>query len=80
MREMINEVRETFASFGKFSLTIMETFIGQALETLFPDEYRKEIEGIARTTQTRVEDLALLNAFYELTRFCTSIVGKYFLC
>lgn len=34
------------------------------------------IKGISQATNVTIEDLALLNSFYELSRFCTSILAK----
>jgi acid ceramidase len=76
MQKTIAEVRQAIGSFGMVAVKFMEVFIGNALESLFPDEYLKEIMGISRATNTSMADLALLNAFYELTRFCTSILAK----
>lgn len=33
-------------------------------------------QGIAKVTGVKVADLAMLNVFYELSRFCTSIVAE----
>ncbi|KAI1718773.1 linear amide c-N hydrolase, choloylglycine hydrolase family domain-containing protein [Ditylenchus destructor] len=50
--------------------------IKDVVEILFPSPYREEIEGIAEATGISIADLAMLNIFYEISRFCTSIVAE----
>lgn len=50
IQAMINELRGTVESFGKIPSKIMETFLGQALESLFPNEYKQEIKVIFHFT------------------------------
>ena len=41
---MISEVRATVRSFGEMPLKLLEVVLGRAVESLFPVEYRQEIE------------------------------------
>ncbi|KAI1730429.1 beta subunit of n-acylethanolamine-hydrolyzing acid amidase domain-containing protein [Ditylenchus destructor] len=79
--EEIKDVVEIVKSFirsllGQFTVNVLETIMTQAHAKLFPSPYKEEIEGIAEATGISVADLAMLNIFYEISRFCTSIVAE----
>ncbi|KAI1705710.1 linear amide c-N hydrolase, choloylglycine hydrolase family domain-containing protein [Ditylenchus destructor] len=76
-REVIGIVKSFIRSLlGQFTVKMVEKLMTKAHAELFPSPYKEEIEGIAEATGVSVGDLAMLNIFYELSRFCTSIVAE----
>ncbi|CAJ0557889.1 unnamed protein product, partial [Mesorhabditis spiculigera] len=56
---------------------VLESFFRDAFEGgRYPQPYRDEIQGIADASGVPVEQIAMMNVFYELSRYCTSIVAE----
>ncbi|KAE9551896.1 hypothetical protein FO519_004887 [Halicephalobus sp. NKZ332] len=77
MRDVIDTIKLMATIIpGDFLVPLLEQLMQYAHDELFPLEYRLEIEGIAEATGISVADLAMMNIYYELSRFCTSIVAQ----
>uniref|UniRef100_A0A0K0FXB0 N-acylethanolamine-hydrolyzing acid amidase (inferred by orthology to a human protein) n=1 Tax=Strongyloides venezuelensis TaxID=75913 RepID=A0A0K0FXB0_STRVS len=75
MRAVIATLKEFFGILGPLPMEILENVMQDAYENHFPLTYREEIEGISEASGVPIADMALMNIFYELSRFCTSIVA-----
>uniref|UniRef100_A0AC35U678 Ceramidase n=1 Tax=Rhabditophanes sp. KR3021 TaxID=114890 RepID=A0AC35U678_9BILA len=75
MQAVINTLKQMAGILGPLPMEIIETLMTGAYESRFPLTYREEIEGIAEASGVAVADLAMMNIFYELSRFCTSIIA-----
>jgi acid ceramidase len=77
MKEVIDTIKMmgTIVT-GDFLIPLIEHLMQYAHDELFPSKYAKEIDGIAESTGLSVADLAMMNIYYELSRFCTSIVAE----
>ncbi|XP_041351778.1 N-acylethanolamine-hydrolyzing acid amidase-like [Gigantopelta aegis] len=58
-----------------FALPLVEK-IAAAVEKYLPWPYAGEIKGIAKALKMKVGDIVLINLFYDLTAYCTSIVAE----
>jgi acid ceramidase len=61
---------------GDWLMPLIEHLMQYAHDELFPSKYAQEIDGIAEATGISVADLSMMNIYYELSRFCTSIVAQ----
>uniref|UniRef100_A0AC34F5Y6 Acid ceramidase N-terminal domain-containing protein n=1 Tax=Panagrolaimus sp. ES5 TaxID=591445 RepID=A0AC34F5Y6_9BILA len=77
MKEVIDTIKSmgTIVT-GDWLIPLIEHLMQFAHDELFPSKYAKEIDGIAESTGLSVADLAMMNIYYELSRFCTSIVAE----
>uniref|UniRef100_A0A7E4VFS6 Ceramidase n=1 Tax=Panagrellus redivivus TaxID=6233 RepID=A0A7E4VFS6_PANRE len=77
MKDVVATVKQAIngISFG-ILVPLVEKVMKYAHKELFPEVYRREIEGISAVSGISVADLAMMNIFYELSRFCTSIVAQ----
>uniref|UniRef100_A0A0N4ZJT7 Ceramidase n=1 Tax=Parastrongyloides trichosuri TaxID=131310 RepID=A0A0N4ZJT7_PARTI len=75
MQAVIATLKEMIGLLGPFPMEILEELMTSAYENHFPLTYREEIEGIVESSGVPLADIALMNIFYELSRFCTSIVA-----
>uniref|UniRef100_A0A0K0E2W1 Ceramidase n=1 Tax=Strongyloides stercoralis TaxID=6248 RepID=A0A0K0E2W1_STRER len=75
MRDVIATLKEFIGILGPLPMEILENLMQNAYENHFPRTYREEIEGISEASGVSIADMALMNIFYELSRFCTSIVA-----
>ncbi|CAI4232593.1 unnamed protein product [Auanema sp. JU1783] len=85
VRPFKNEIQAVFDVLADF-LTIIPDIpvweiVGNFMQKMFDEgrimqPYRDEIQGIADELQCNLGQLAFLNIFYELSRFCTSIIAQ----
>ena len=54
----------------------LAALFGDSLDTYIPQPYADEIRGLSTSSGMPLGDVALLNALYELSAFCTSIVAR----
>ncbi|XP_038647645.1 N-acylethanolamine-hydrolyzing acid amidase-like isoform X2 [Scyliorhinus canicula] len=59
----------------KWVISIVETLAAQ-LGTILPQPYEAEIRGICKALGLKLGDGLLINLFYEISGFCTSIVAQ----
>uniref|UniRef100_A0AC34R5Y6 Ceramidase n=1 Tax=Panagrolaimus sp. JU765 TaxID=591449 RepID=A0AC34R5Y6_9BILA len=77
MKEVIDTIKQMAQLIpGDFLIPLLEELMQHAHDLLFPREYALEIDGIAEATGISVADLSMMNIYYELSRFCTSIVAQ----
>jgi len=80
-KEEIPSVIENIKTFlGIIPLPIIP-LIESAMENVmesrrFPEPYLSELRGIADASGATLADIAMMNIYYELSRFCTSIVAN----
>jgi len=64
-----------WSPYFKYIIKFMDDDLGMLVETL-PEEYRRELEGIAKYSQLPLGDVVLYNIFYEIFTLCTSVVAE----
>jgi len=64
-----------WSPYFKYIIEFMDNDAGGLAES-FPDEYKRELEGIAKYSQLPLGDIVVYNIFYEIFTLCTSIVAE----
>merc|ERR1712002_230855 len=64
-----------WSPYFKYLIKFVDNDLEMIAET-FPEEYRRELEGIAKYTNMPLGEIVLYNIFYEVFTFCTSIVAE----
>ena len=70
---------DTFLHGGMANRTIVKLLLAGAADLemkRMPQDFVKEIKGIAKATKINVGELWVLNMMYELSGFCTSVVAQ----
>jgi len=76
MAEVIQVIKDMLSLLGDLPFEMLVKLMGYAEDELIPMPYKLEIQGIAEASGIPVAELALMNIYYELSRFCTSIVAQ----
>ena len=64
MKEVIDTIKKMATIIpGDFLIPLLEEAMQYAHDQLFPEEYRKEIDGIAEATGLSVADLSMMNIY-----------------
>jgi len=74
IKEVIDVVKTMGAAVQEWLIPFIEYLMTDVHQRL-PEPFKTELEGMAEASGISIEDLTMMNLFYELSRFCTSIVA-----